>query len=434
MPDAANVKDVLKRIEKDDVANLAMELSNIDSPTGREMAAGEFALQWLAREGFSPRKIALDDRGPFNVMGMLPGTGKGTSLLFNSHLDTVLAQEDVWLDPDCGNPIHHSSWRDGDRVYGMGIVNDKGPMACWMVAAKAIKDSGVRLPGDLILTMVCGEIAFEPVDEFQGLPTKDRGSRFAVSHGAVADYALVAEGTSFGATWVEAGKAFCKVTVRGGGTSYYTPHYPPRTTHAESPNAIVHMARLIPAIEDWAKTYEVRHQYECPAGTVIPKVNIGAIRGGIPTKIIRCPQQCAVYLDVRITPIQHPLDVKRELEDVIAAAGVNATVELFAYRQGIEGKGIEPLVDAIGIAHEAEFGAKLGRPAPPHCSMWRDVNVFNELKIPAVTYGPAASAGGGNYSMLAEDLYRAARIYAATALDLCSRPVSPASERRAAAR
>lgn len=422
MTEGGQVEEVLRRIDQDEVCRLAVELANIDSPSGREMAAGEFVYDWLAREGFAPKKLAPDETGPFNVMGILPGTGRGTSLLFNSHLDTVLAREDVWLDPEAGNPIYHSSWREGDRVYGMGIVNDKGPMACWMAACKAIKDSGARLKGDLLLTMVCCEIGFEPVDEFQGsrLPTKDRGARFAAQHGAVADYALVAEGTSFGVAWVEAGKAFCKVTVLGGGTSYYTPHYPPRTTLAESPNAIVQMTRLIPALEEWAKGYEVRHRYEGSGGTVIPKVNIGAIRGGLPTKIIRCPQQCAVYLDIRITPIQHPLDVKAELEDVVAAAGVKGTTELFLYRPGTEGRGVGPLVEAIGRAHRAEFSTALEKAAPPHSSMWRDINVFNELRIPAVTYGPAASAGGGTYSMRGEDLYHAARIYAATAMDLCS--------------
>ena len=419
----SQVEEVLRRIDREEVCRLAVELANIDSPSGQEMAAGEFVFDWLAREGFAPKKLALDEHGPFNVMATLRGTGRGTSLLFNSHLDTVLAREDVWLDPDAGAPIHHSSWREGDRVYGMGIVNDKGPMACWMVACKAIKDSGIRLKGDLLLTMVCCEIGFEPVDEFQGakLPTKDRGARFAAQHGAVADYALVAEGTSFGVAWVEAGKAFCKIAVTGGGTSYYTPHYPPRTTLAESPNAIVQMARLIPALEEWAKAYEVRHRYDCPGGTVIPKVNIGAIRGGIPTKIIRCPQQCAVYLDIRITPIQHPLDVKGELEDVLAATGVKGSVELFLYRPGTEAKGVDPLVEALARAHQAEFAKALEKAAPPHSSMWRDINVFNELRIPAVTYGPAASAGGGVYAMLGEDLHRAARVYAATALDVCSR-------------
>ena len=429
MVEAARVGDVLRRITRQEVCRLAVELANIDSPSGQEMGVGEFVFDWLSREGFAPRKLALDENGPFNVMATLPGTGRGTSLLFNSHLDTVLAREDVWLDPDAGNRIHHSSWQEGDRVYGMGIVNDKGPMACWMVASKAIKDSGIRLKGDLLLTMACGEIGFEPVDEFQGgkFPTKDRGARFAAQHGAVADYALVAEGTSFGVAWVEAGKAFCKVTVSGGGTSYYTPHYPPRTTPAESPNAIVQMACLIPALEEWAKTYEVRHRYECPGGTVIPKVNIGAIRGGIPTKIIRCPQRCAIYLDIRITPVQHPLDVKQELEDVLAATGVMGTVELFLYRPGTEGKGVEPLVEALGQAHRAEFGKTLEKAAPPHSSMWRDINVFNELRIPAVTYGPAASAGGGVYSMLGEDLHHAARVYAGTALEVCSRDRSPGS-------
>ncbi len=100
---------------------------------------------------------------------------------------------------------------------------------------------------------------------------------------------------------------------------------------------------------------------------------------------------------------------------------MQGTVELFLYRPGTEGKGVEPLVEALGRAHQAELGKPLEKAAPPHSSMWRDINVFNELRIPAVTYGPAASAGGGTYSMLAEDLYRAARVYAATALDLCSR-------------
>ncbi len=200
MVEPADEERVLRAIDREEVCRLAVELANIDSPSGQEMSVGEFVFDWLRREGFAPRKLALVENGPFNVIGTLPGTGRGTSLLFNSHLDTVLAREDIWLDPDAGQAIHHSSWREGDRVHGMGIVNDKGPMACWMAACRAIKDSGVRLRGDLVLTMVCCEIGCEPVDEFEAarLPMKERGARFAAQHGAVADYALVAEGTSFG--------------------------------------------------------------------------------------------------------------------------------------------------------------------------------------------------------------------------------------------
>ena len=55
------------------------------------------------------------------------------------------------------------------------------------------------------------------------------------------------------------------------------------------------------------------NRYECAGGIVVPKVNIGAIRGGVPWKITKTVQQCAIYVDVRITPVQEPLDVREEL-------------------------------------------------------------------------------------------------------------------------
>ena len=102
-------------------------------------------------------------------------------------------------------------------LVGNGIVNDKGPMATWLMAAKAIKDSGTSLKGDLVLMAVVGEIGVEPVDEFQPPQyiAKEAGTRYAITHGGVADYALVAEGTDFGIVGVEAGKAFFKITVFG---------------------------------------------------------------------------------------------------------------------------------------------------------------------------------------------------------------------------
>ena len=88
-------------------------------------------------------------------------------------------------------------------------------MATWLLAAKAIKESGVKLKGDLMLMAVVGEIGIEPVDEFQppAYVAKEAGTRYAITHGGVTDYALVSEGTDFGIVGVEAGKAFFKVTV-----------------------------------------------------------------------------------------------------------------------------------------------------------------------------------------------------------------------------
>ena len=52
--------------------------------------------------------------------------------------------------------------------------------------------------------------------------------------------------------------------------------------------------------------------------------------------------------------------------------------------------------------------------------MWRDINVWNEVGVPAAMYGPGAGSGGGGVSVRVEDLHRAALVYAGTALELCA--------------
>jgi acetylornithine deacetylase/succinyl-diaminopimelate desuccinylase-like protein len=309
-------------------------------------------------------------------------------------------------------------------LVGNGIVNDKGPMATWLAAAKAIKDSGVKLKGDLLLMMVVGEIGVEPVDEFQPPQyiAKEAGTRYAITHGGVADYALVAEGTDFGIVGAEAGKAFFKVTVFGESAPIYTPYIQRPSASEKNPNAIVRMSSLVPRIEQWAAEYEQKNRYECAGGVMVPKVNIGAIRGGVPWKITKSVQQCAIYVDVRVTPVQEPLDIREDLRGLLRDAGLTGEVELYTYRPAFEAdeKKVEPLRSAITRSHRAIMGGEPG-PAPvPASSMWRDINVFNEMRIPSLTYGPGVSSGGGKYAMTIENMIRGAKLYAQTAFDLCN--------------
>jgi hypothetical protein len=55
--------------------------------------------------------------------------------------------------------------------------------------------------------------------------------------------------------------------------------------------------------------------------------------------------------------------------------------------------------------------------------MWRDLNVFNEVRIPSVCYGPPrqreALSGAGNRAMKIDDLLQATKVYALSALILC---------------
>ena len=66
------------------------------------------------------------------MVGTLMGTGGGYSLLFNAHMDTSVSEEDIWIHRDPTSAIEHKAWREGDVLFGNGIVNDKGLMASFL--------------------------------------------------------------------------------------------------------------------------------------------------------------------------------------------------------------------------------------------------------------------------------------------------------------
>ncbi len=418
--------DVVARIDPDEVVQLALALGNIDSPTGSEGAAGQFVHDWLAGNGFRPRKFALtEDR--FNVAAWLDGSGGGYSLIFNSHLDTTLRPDAVWSARDPLDRLYHSAWVEGDEIFGDGVVNDKGPMAAFLVAAKAIRDAGYPLKGDLIVSAVAGEISREPVDEWQGpgYLSKDLGARFMVTHGAVADFALVAEGTGFGIVGIEPGKAHFKVTVVTDTPRYYSPYLPRPTGLSDSPNAIVRAAAVIEAMERWAYDYQQRNTYRSEVGTIVPKANVNAIRAGYPFNLTSAPQVCAFYVDTRILPGANPLDVRDEIRGVLREVGVEGTVELFLYRPGFEAKGAERLIETIRRSHDQVFDEPPMIVADPVTSMWRDTNAFNELGIPALSYAPRSRSHATTKSFKVKDLTDAALVYARIAMDLCNQDREP---------
>lgn len=417
----ADIDLVLAQIDREELASLALALAKIDSPPGREKEVGEFVEAWLKQEGFQTRVISLLPERP-NVVGRYPGSGGGYSLIFNAHMDTSVSELDVLRCRDPLSPVDHGAWREGDTLYGNGILNDKGQMACFLTAAKAIKKAGIVLKGDLLLTAVSGEIEWEPVDEFQSPQylSHETGSCFMVAHGVVADYALVAESSNFQLTWVQAGRAVFKVTLFGSERGLYSPFIMRPYAPEKNPNAIVRMAKLIDKIEDWALSYEKEHTYVSPGGTLIPKVNIGAVRGGTPYLACVTSEVCFLYVDLRMAPNQDVLAIKADLEEIIRSLQLEGEAELCVFRRGYEAQNIDRLAEAIEQAHSRLFNEKPKRVVGPHCSMWTDMNVFNEAGIPAATYGPAGGLGEGKLSVTVDELYKVAQVYAMVALDLCN--------------
>jgi acetylornithine deacetylase/succinyl-diaminopimelate desuccinylase-like protein len=412
------IDKVARSIDPEEVAGLALSLGAIESPAGAEGPAADAVADWLWEQGFFPRRIGLVPERP-SIVARLSGHGDGNRLIFNAHLDTAVSREDTLVYRDPAQPKYISAWREGDRLFGNGVVNDKGPLAAFLVAVAAIKRSGVLLRGSVLLHAVPGEIGLEPVDEFQGPAHlgKDLGARYAIAHGVIGDGALVAEATGNAIGWVQPGKAFFKLTVLGG-EPMYTPFTVPDPNPVTNPNAIVRLAPVLTALTEWGSTYSER-RYECAGGVVVPKVNIGAVRSGRPDKLTKSSELAHLYLDIRIAPDVHPMSIERELSAIVRATGVPFELECITYRRGYEAEGIEELAGAVRAGHREEFGEDPGLPPPPITSMWRDITPFNEAGIPSLTYGPSSSTGGGNFSVTVNELAVSSRVYARSALRYC---------------
>jgi acetylornithine deacetylase/succinyl-diaminopimelate desuccinylase-like protein len=411
---------VLALIDEEELVDLVLGFANIESPPGGEGPVGEAIHGWLDEHGFSPKRVGMfEDR--FNVFAELPGSGTGPALAFNAHMDTSVGRDFHLIMRDPDRPDFHGGWAEGDLLVGNPVVNDKGPMTAFMIATKALRDATVDLSGSIYLNIVAGEIGQEPVDEFQGKRylSKEVGARYLLNHSPRPGYCLCAEATSFRKGWVEAGKAFYKLTVFGG-PALYTPFLNRPYSREDQPNAILRAVPLLERLEEWALGYEQRNRYESPGGTVVPRVNISAIRGGEPWMILTNPEVCMLYLDIRTAPGQDGGEIRHELRALMDECRLEGKVEQFVNRNGYEATGIEPLAGAVDEAHRNVFGEECEIADSPECSMWRDHNVYNEMGIPALTYGPPGRAGDGTYAVGRADLLNAARVYALTALALCA--------------
>jgi acetylornithine deacetylase/succinyl-diaminopimelate desuccinylase-like protein len=423
--DQAAADRVLARVNGDELAQLGVDLVNCPSPTGQEAPVAEYMLDWFQRHGLKAIRQEVDPGRP-NAVGILKGRGGGLSLMFNGHMDTSYTgtAEDLriiaTLEPE---ELLRGSIRDG-KVYGLGISNMKGGLAAFMVAVKAIKEAGIQLEGDVIAAGVVGEISRTPIGPYQSQNYRGEGTgtRHLLTHGIQSDYALVADGSDLNAVWAQTGVVQMKITTYG------QPDAAWGTKRADKPpakvNAIVKMTRIIDALERWAERFEEERIYQSATGPILPKANIGAIEGGAPYRPNYFPGVCSIYLDVRIPPGLRPVTVQNEVEQVLRETGLDYDLEVYKSLLGHEGKGVEPLVESLERVHERLFGRKLQFEEPGRASIWTDTNVYNELGIPAVKFGPRGKRIHRYEELPIEQMVKAAQVYALLALDICSRPRS----------
>jgi acetylornithine deacetylase/succinyl-diaminopimelate desuccinylase-like protein len=417
-------QQVLAHIDRDELAQLAADLTSIPSPTGQEKAVAEFILQWYEANGLKAIRQDVEVDRP-NAVGIVKGDGTGLSLGFNGHMDTSFTgtAEDLRMVARVEPDAELKGAIVGDKVRGLGISNMKGGVAAFMMAGKALRKSGVKLKGDVILAAVVGEISRTPIGPWQTKEYRGEGvgTRHLLTHGMHSDYAVVADGSDLNIVWAQTGVVLVKISTFGKAEAAWG------SKRSEMPmekhNAIVKMTKLIAALEKWGAEFEEKYVYRsAQQGPLYPKVNIGGIEGGAPYRPNYFPGVCTIYVDVRMPPQVRPVTIKHEIETALNQLGVEYDLELYKSLLGHEGQNVEPLVKSADEVHQYLFGEKIKPETPDRASIWTDTNIYNEMGIPAIKIGPRGRRiGPRNEEIDIDVMVKAAQIYALMALDICSR-------------
>jgi acetylornithine deacetylase len=355
----------------------------------------------------------VEDGRP-NVVGLLEGAGGGPSLMFNGHMDTSYSGQEPWLAGIRG--FQPEGFVQDGRVYGLGISNMKGALACYMAAVHALRDAGVRLRGDVMIACVSGEIEktqWHPDfvgREFRGYAA---GSRFLASQGAVTDMCILGEPTEQKIVLGHYGSIWMRISTSG--PFIHTAFSAGRRDET----SIVRMRDVLEAVLAFAPEWEERTSYGGKPGVV----NIGAINGGFAWRVSRTPHRTDLFVDFRVPPTMPMADARAALADFVRALrdrfpehGIEW--EIYVTAPGSEIAEDHPLVGAIDEAHADVFGA---RPERDTVRWFSDASALTRYGIESVNYGTSSGLPdavlGENLDI--DGLVKVADVYARVARKVC---------------
>lgn len=383
------VAKAVQHIDRDRVVKLVIDLTNIPSPTGFEGDMARAYHQVLADAGLRATLQPIGDER-YNAIGRLPGVGGGKSLMFNGHLDTSFGPEQAHrgIGYRCEGTLVDDEW-----IYGMGSFNMKSALATYVTAVEAINKAGIRLGGDVVIAGVAGEIEKSPVNEYDDRKYQGYGvgTKFAITHGAVADACILGEPTNMKLIPRHCGTTWLKIQVPG--------HLIHTAWSQVERNAINRARKVLDAIHAWIPEYCRRNA----VGDFQPRVNVAAIEGGWPWRGARTPDNCCIYLDVRTVPDVLPVQVYNEVRALIDRLVAEhpelegTTVDIYVSAPGTSIPDDHELIRTIVEAHTDQ----LGKPPEMGIETWySDAAHMNRYGIPTVNYGSAGRirTGGGGFS------------------------------------
>ncbi len=401
---------IVAQVREDEIVSMACEVINIASPTGEELAMGQYMQRRWEEMGLRVTRQEVEE-GRANIVARYEGRATGRNLMFNGHMDTSNSGREPFL---TGIGYKPNAVIKNGMIYGLGIYNMKGALVCYTGAVRALQRAGIALEGDVILAAVVGEIEKTQWGEFTGKEYRGygAGTHYLVNHGAVPDMCILGEPTDMTVVLEHFGSLWARFSVTG---NYVHTAF---AEGKEDQNSILRMAEVLEAVREWMP----RWQTIAAQGGHQGIVNVGAIRGGHAWRASRTPERTDLFLDLRVPPTMEMAEARREIQRLYFKLrkqhpDYGLEFETYVSVPGATISGEHEMVRTIEANHRRVTGE-----APKHgvvtwCS---DASVLSRYGIPTVNYGPSSGPRDAEGEKVAiRTLVDMARIYALTAAELC---------------
>jgi len=394
---------VLDQIDNELIAANALRLIKEVSPTFQEEAASKLYRRILTEYGLEADLDYVQESRP-NAIGRIKGVGGGPALLIGGHIDTIFPE-------GCTTPRI-----EGGRVYGRGANDMKGSLISMAAAAGAIKKSGVKLKGDLLLA---AWIDHEEPDGV-GIGPKDVARKIR-SGELKADGVIITEGPFDSIAIAQGGCARFEIHVTGRKGSPHT------TTCFLKSNPILSGSMVVEELYRMDQELEAVKQNK-----LIPQrrsIQMGIFQAG--DFYNRLPDDVKIVGTIRWDPgedlpaVETKLrDRLRQLEDTIRKTldpEIEIHVDLTLSRESSETGSEDRLVQTVQAATAEVFG----HPLP--ITGWRIVAdqpfFVRDAGVPSLYFGPFTeddtTAHSNNESVSIDRLVQMTKVYAISALLFC---------------
>jgi acetylornithine deacetylase/succinyl-diaminopimelate desuccinylase-like protein len=380
---------LIELVDPDCLRDLTLDLVRIPSPTGDCAAVAEYYAQVLRDIGLDVELDYPDEypQSP-NVIARLRGAALGRTLQFDGHLDTIHAPHD----PPC--------YRDG-RIYGRGATDMKSSLAAVAEVVRVIKESGVKLRGDVLITAHGMHEAPWGIGETL---------RLLINKGHVGDAAFVMEGNPGELPVIGKGLSIFEVDIHREGDAI---HETAATNDLPHPIVVGH--QLVQAMLDKnAEFARTDLPYDMGPETYF----IGIFESG--DFYNRVPTHCRIVGTRRYAPNRSFNEVEAEFRGmttrIAVETGAGIDVNIWRQRDGFEIDPGIPIAVALREAYATVYGEPIKLIGLKICG---DSSIFiHEAGIPALLYGPGLTRAHADVEWVElQDVVATTKVFLISALN-----------------